>query len=96
MQGIKEKQQIITVINHIVAPRKNPQNDHRRDCVPICEDVTTALGIDREMRSEVRDVCTMLMLMYGEFGDPSKPIVGNDSVQLQVSFFAHVRHLIGV
>jgi len=47
------KQRSITVVDDIVVARKNPEDDHHTDCVPILEETATALEIDRDMRHQV-------------------------------------------
>ena len=47
------KQRSITVVDHVVVGRKDPEDDHHPDCSPIPEQVITALEMDRKMRNEV-------------------------------------------
>jgi len=59
------KQRSITVIDDVVVRRTNPEDDHHPECVPIREEVATAVGIDREMRNEVGFLLGMfLQLKY--------------------------------
>ena len=47
------KQRVITVVDDVVVGRKDPQDEHHPDCVPMREEEVTATALDREMRHEV-------------------------------------------
>lgn len=47
------KQRVITVVDDVVVGRKDPEDEHHPDCVPMREEEVTATALDREMRHEV-------------------------------------------
>ena len=48
------KQRCITVVDGELTSRKNPDEGHHEDCVPIEQSVVHAQQLDREMRADVR------------------------------------------
>ena len=47
------KQRSVRIVNDMIIARKNPEDDHHPDCVPIAEDDAAAEEFDRDMRHEV-------------------------------------------
>jgi hypothetical protein len=49
-----KKQRVITVVDDVVVGRKDPEDDHHPDCLPVGAESVTACSIDRDMRNEVK------------------------------------------
>jgi len=46
MQRLLGKQRVITVVDDVVVGRKDPEDEHHPDCVPIREEEVTATALD--------------------------------------------------
>ena len=49
-----DKWRSIIIVNDAIVGRKNPEEDHHEECVPLDENAVKAKEIDRDMRQEVR------------------------------------------